>query len=148
MFVCLSVCLFVTWQKIYDFCQVCWSVASVCVCVCVCACVCVGVCVCVCVCLFALLHLQLCLDLAENLCTCTLGSKLEVIQFWGTSLQGQGHENRKIPISQHWPNLIAYNSMIDTDILTKLDGPKDIDTLAVTHEFHSDCSNHSTVTAL
>ena len=75
-----------------------------------------------------------------------------MIQFWGTSLQGQGHskvmkieKSLSLSIGQI---LIAYNSTIDKDILTKIDGHKDIHTLSDTHEFHSDWSNQSTVTAL
>ena len=77
---------------------------------------------------------------------------MELIQFWGISLQGQGHskvtkieKSLSLSIGQI---LIAYYSTIDIDIITKRDGPKDMDTLSDTHEIHSDWSNQSTVTDL
>ena len=59
----------------------------------------------------------------------------------------QGHEIEKSLSLSIGQILIAYNSTIDKDILTKLDGHKDMHTLSDTHEFHSDWSNQSTVTA-
>ena len=60
----------------------------------------------------------------------------------------QGHENRKTLSLSIGQILIAYYSTIDIDIITKRDGPKDMDTLSDTHEIHSDWSNQSTVTDL